>query len=170
MGVKYLMTCACGQQTAVDSSQSGLRLPCQCGQQLEVPTHRGLMQLPRAEPATTTVATETATTGGWGRRQGVLFLAAMLLLVAAALWGWVHSRMPEDPWPKAVAEAEPQQMLMLWSNLRGGIDISDQEQGQSLKRLYDSVQFWKNMAFGLAGFAGLVALAGVLLPNPRVKK
>ncbi|MGE0606603.1 MAG: hypothetical protein AB7O62_05705 [Pirellulales bacterium] len=175
MGVKYLLPCECGKQMEVDSSQSGLRVPCECGQQMEVPTHRGLRQLARAETPPETAASKpesqrAAAAAGWGRRQGALSLAVILLLMAAGLWGWVHSRIPEDPWPQAIAEAEPQHMLTLWAMMHRGVDITGDDAGQSLKKMYESVKFWKNIAYALAGAAGVAAVVALLIPNRPAKK
>lgn len=90
---KYLVSCLCGRQHAVDTGQAGESLACGCGATVAVPTLRQLRQLPEAR----TEATLTARPA-WGFRQGAmtvsLLLAAICLVMAGA------SRFSERPVPK----------------------------------------------------------------------
>jgi hypothetical protein len=92
---KYLVTCSCGRQLAVETGQAGETITCDgCGATIVAPTLRQLRTLPVA-----TEAAGTTTTGpSWGARQGAMtasLLVAVLCLILAAV-----SRMSEIPVPE----------------------------------------------------------------------
>jgi hypothetical protein len=97
MGMKYLLSCLCGRQHTVQTSQAGDQVDCPCGERIEVPTLRELSQLPAVRP-------ESAATGqqhaGWSRRQGILFVAgALLLILAAASVVLIYHALPPQTLP-----------------------------------------------------------------------
>lgn len=90
---KYLVTCACGRQLAVETGQAGESITCECGATVAVPTFRQLRTLPLATEATAT----TAAGAGWGKRQGAITVSLLLAALFLALAG--VSRMSEIPVP-----------------------------------------------------------------------
>jgi hypothetical protein len=90
---KYLVTCACGRQLAVETGQAGDSIPCECGAQVAVPTFRQLRTLPVATEATATAAAGAS----WGKRQGAITVSLLLAALFLALAG--VSRMSEVPVP-----------------------------------------------------------------------
>jgi hypothetical protein len=81
---KYLVTCECGRQLAVEAGQAGETLRCDCGATIAVPTLRQLRELPieGEEPV--------ARTRTWEARHGamtvLLIVAVASLAVAAVKW------------------------------------------------------------------------------------
>lgn len=91
---KYLLSCSCGRQTKVDSTQAGLTLTCRCGAKLDVPTLRDLEQLPRLEEPSRQRAAREST---WGPRQA-LTLVGLLVSGFSLLWGaYLYATTPLEP-------------------------------------------------------------------------
>lgn len=163
MGVQYLLPCTCGKTTTVDSSQSGLRVACQCGQQLDVPTHLGLQRLERAVASVATSPGDAKASAGWGKRQGLLFLATVFVAAAAAVWLWAHNSMPSDPWVSWLDEAEPQDLFYYWPSLASSIDVSSSEIGQMAIKEAEKAKLWKIAAYLAAGVGLALGVCALLV-------
>jgi hypothetical protein len=74
----YLVTCNCGQQHRVRSSQAGEQLTCQCGATVTVPTIRGLKLLKTVDDDVVAPAAAPA----W---QGPAFAVGLLAVFAGAI-------------------------------------------------------------------------------------
>ncbi|MEK6248543.1 MAG: class T serpentine receptor [Planctomycetales bacterium] len=77
MGLKYLLSCRCGQQLAVEKSQAGTQVSCRCGLQVEVPTLRRLVALEKVG--------QLERSSRWSQTRGILFVCGVLLLLGGGI-------------------------------------------------------------------------------------
>lgn len=88
-----VLSCECGKEHYISSSQAGQEIQCSCGKIIPVPTLRRLRDLPLAQAATEQAAT-TANRGDLRKRQwqgwrGIALATTMAgFLVAAVACGW----------------------------------------------------------------------------------
>jgi len=73
MSSEFLLTCQCGTEIPVRSTQAGGTVRCQCGLEVFVPTLRDLRQLPGAS----TLADDLTKRRNWQLSNGVLFAAGV---------------------------------------------------------------------------------------------
>jgi hypothetical protein len=118
---KYLVTCTCGRQLAVETGQAGESLTCDCGATVAVPPFRQLRELPVERQDAAPAAGST-----WGLREGAITVC--LLVALACLIAATASRYSEQPLPTIdpVARTEsvdreltnmtPLQAWELWQN------------------------------------------------------
>jgi hypothetical protein len=159
---KYLLPCTCGKQTEVDSTQSGLKVRCACGNELEVPTLRGLQELRVAGEET-----QAAPGNSWGPRQGLLFLAAVFLLVSVPAAGFMYWKRPtvdlqKDAWREQIAKLTPAASWQWWEDLRGGLTVD-----YDFESRYQQMMggYHRALTLALCGVAlgVLLAVAGLLM-------
>ena len=77
---KYLLTCACGEDTVVEDAQAGGRTTCGCGKPIEIPTLRQLRHLP---PAPGDAVDQSQ---AWSVRQGIFSTAIICGVFACLLY------------------------------------------------------------------------------------
>ena len=83
MNSEYLLTCQCGTEILVRTSQAGGTVRCQCGYEVSIPTLRDLRQL----PMTSTTAAASTTRQNWQTSNGVLFAAGVpITLICLAIF------------------------------------------------------------------------------------
>lgn len=81
--MRYLLTCDCGREIPVATSQAGDTLTCECGRSLQAPKLRELRELPAVQEAPA-----PRRRLAWSPTKGILFsLGGILLLVAAIVLG-----------------------------------------------------------------------------------
>jgi hypothetical protein len=118
MTVKYLLTCTCGQDVAVTTTQAGSDVPCPCGKSLPVPTLLQLKQLPQVQEDQPKTPAKK-----WTPLQGGVFVAgAVVTLVALGTAGylaWQRSQLKTEK-PKIagkldyIADTRKRSMDELW--------------------------------------------------------
>ena len=86
---KYLLTCACGEDTVVEDAQAGGRATCGCGKTIEIPTLRQLRNLP---PAPGDAVNQSQ---AWSARQGIFSAAIICGVFAAAIGGYFWWTVPQ---------------------------------------------------------------------------
>jgi hypothetical protein len=167
---KYLISCSCGRQHAVDTAQAGDSLTCQCGETVAVPTLRQLRQLPPAE-------SEPAAPAGsaWGVRQGAITVC--LLFAAACVAIAIASRVSEkqmvsvNPVARAkyverqIAAMTPLQAWQLWVHLYQPLTITGfQTERHSNADAIQRMLLWYHWIQGIAlALAGVGVVAAVVL-------
>jgi hypothetical protein len=152
---KYLLPCACGKEIEVDSTQCGLKVRCGCGADVEVPTMRGLQQLRSAE-----TSAPAARQSNWGPRQGLLFLATVVLVISVPIAGWIYINRPvvdmQIPLLRSQMEQlSPANSWHVWEEVRKGIFVDEafESQVQTAMGMYH-----RDLGLALGGVA-----VGVLL-------
>jgi hypothetical protein len=122
---KYLLPCPkCDAELPIDVGQAGQTILCrECQTDVEVPTMRGIRNLEKAE---TSSVTKNAPT--WSRRQGILFVTGLPVLVAslalaAYLFFWrsqIDTARPEDRF-RAIGESQIDKMssAQVWAVWQG---------------------------------------------------
>lgn len=88
---KYLLSCKCGESTAVRIQQAGKSVRCRrCGNDLIIPTLRSLRELPPADAREVKVHDGLATKG-WTPAQGWLFaLGVLVVIVSIGVISYCH--------------------------------------------------------------------------------
>ncbi len=88
-----VLSCECGREHSVSSSQAGQEIHCRCGKILPVPTLRGMRQLPLADSPAQSL--EQSANGGdksvreWQGWRGMgLAVSMACFLIAASFCGW----------------------------------------------------------------------------------
>ncbi len=100
MSQRYLLTCSCGTEHAVETAQAGDTIRCDCGESLQVPSFRDLQKLP---PVRDPEAGIKKPRRSWHPLQGLLFGLGAVLFLIPAVWGTtieIHRRsldMEVDP-------------------------------------------------------------------------
>ncbi|MCA9193656.1 MAG: hypothetical protein KDB03_17915 [Planctomycetales bacterium] len=118
------MTCSCGRNIKVTTSQAGAELHCECGQSVLVPTLRGMQHLPFAEsleevPSKTSAAKWA---GGRGITMATFTGIAIFCISLSALFyfRWYVSRTDFTVEDQLAAEREvftnfpPQDVAKVW--------------------------------------------------------
>jgi len=142
---------------------------CVCGIQLEVPTLRGLRELERA-------VAPPATRRAWGDRQRVVFVLAVLSLLAVAVAGYLAISLPADLAPPPPIEFDADAPLSLalavHEDLKRGLApampvLSPQE--RAIEKRRELMTWGIKIALALAG-CGLLAAAVVGFAPTRAKR
>jgi hypothetical protein len=164
---KYLVTCTCGRQLAVETGQAGESLTCDCGATVAVPPFRQLRELPVERQDAAPAAGST-----WGLREGaitVCLLVALACLIAAAA-----SRYSEQPLPTIdpVARTEsvdreltnmtPLQAWERWIDFyeplkTSGFIVYKHPETDAMQTELDWHRWIQRAALGLAAVFGVVA-------------
>ncbi|MFO0899933.1 MAG: hypothetical protein U0836_21080 [Pirellulales bacterium] len=171
MPAQYYLPCACGQRHLVSAAQAGQTLTCVCGATLDVPTLRGLAALE--------VVPERASAprSSWGPRQGVMLVAALLVVAALLTAAWLRNQSQPGV---ALTSSEaatmdnltPAESLQAWQflsqrGLHSGLDAAAMQQAHF-------AGLWVNVALALAGVAlavlVLAAAAPLLFGKPAAKR
>lgn len=169
----YLLSCQCGRAVEVDSTQAGLPVTCQCGASLTAPTMRDLVRLPRAGGDTA-----SGSASGWGPRQGVAFVGALVALIGLAWTGWQIWSAPRDLFVRAdqirerAATLAPAELSEQWRIASGALDPIDLPQIEQYRALQAWHRRWTVVAGGvlLLGIALAVGSRFVdRAPRPRGK-
>lgn len=158
---KYLLPCSCGQSVPVGVHQAGLTVACACGKQLDVPTRRAITQLqPMVE-----AAPPSATAGGWGLRQRMMFLGALLLVPALAGLAAIQLTWPADEIGPLIAQAGPADAREWWQALRAGIDTRTNPASLQFVARLNAYRLWTFVCYGGLAVGGLLIGAAFLTPN-----
>lgn len=115
MSAKYLLPCKCGKEIPVELRQAGQQVRCECGAEHEVPRMQDLRRLKHADapqPETRPMAKRR-----WGRRQRLLVVGGVLVLLAALLGVYLYGREPQ----LNVESLRPWQTVQVWEQFRGGL-------------------------------------------------
>jgi hypothetical protein len=177
---KYLLTCGCGNNVAVEIGQAGGRVACpSCGAQLDVPPLRKLRHLPVAAPQTELVSST------WGARQGVaaasLILAA--ILVSIALWSRFTEPTVAEFDPHARLEAvdrgleqmTPAQGWQMWVELyrpmaEQGFAIIEDPHKPAIEQYIAQRRFFQKCLLAAAAVCLAIALATALWPRTTTRR
>jgi hypothetical protein len=106
---KYLLSCTCGRQIAVEPGQAGESLVCDCGTTVVAPTLRQLRHLPEARDE------GPAHAPSWGLRQGAITISLIAAAICLALA--TASRLAERPVPEIDVKAHTQIVDQSVSNM-----------------------------------------------------
>ena len=181
----YLLPCNCGKKLPVEAPQAGQTVRCSCGESLEVPTIRGLAKLQRvAQPA-------SAGSGPrWGPRKGVLFLGAVIAVLALITAGVLHLRrhqvakgftIPDTTFTderaeeirQTVDEMSPARAWFWWKRLRGGIHRRQTRAELERERLLlqrqaaiDAYTPWIIVAYSMVVVGVIVSAVPLLFMSP----
>lgn len=115
MTAKYLLPCKCGKEIPVELRQAGQQVRCECGAENEVPRMQDLRQLKRADIPQP--ATKPAARRRWGRRQRLLVVGGVLVLLSILLRVYLYGREPR----LNVDSLRPWQTVQVWEQFRGGL-------------------------------------------------
>jgi hypothetical protein len=178
--MRYLLSCDCGRQIPISTSQAGETLICECGRSLTAPKLRELRQLP---PAAESEAPPRSR-GAWTRQQGVIFAAGLILfLLGASIAGLTYYQrgMLQTEAPVIIPEkleahlAEidrntPVQNLEVWRHeiLEHGLERED-EPPYVVHRRVATVLGWIGVAGGVGAAIGLGMMAVALLARPQAQ-
>lgn len=166
--VRYILPCNCGRRLTVTAAQAGDQLQCECGQRVEVPTLRHLAALEQIEDAP---RQERA----WGARQGLIFLGATLIALAAAALVVLQFREPkliQDPLLKHTIESMTfEQLWRAWPDLEMGIQrrLLPIEAAVFDQNRYEIRQWqqWRWTALSVAGAGALLIAIGLFIVPGR---
>jgi hypothetical protein len=167
---RYLLPCTCGRRLTVTAAQAGDLLLCECGQRVEVPTLRHLAALEQVNDAPPRERT-------WGARQGLIFLGATLIVLAAAAFLWLQFREPQ-PFREPLFEHDTSKidkmtygdLWKIWPSFEKGIQrtlFGPEAAAFEWNRL--EIQQWRQWrwtAIAVAG-AGVIIIAISLFVVPR---
>ena len=157
MTAKYLLPCACGQQTTVEPRQAGETIPCGCGKSLQVPTLLDMTALEPAPPESVPGLSRST----WGLRHQLQLLGIVLVLATIAGGVWLYFERPISRFhmlnPKqlrqSAEELSPLQTWEYWEMMKQGLDRRiDEEYADDVRRFH----LWRL-------FFGALALLGIVL-------
>lgn len=80
MGIKYLLSCKCGEKIEIELYQAGQVITCQCGESCDVPSMSGIRDLPQGESSK---VVDPEVSSKWNRFQGVLFALGVIVIVVS---------------------------------------------------------------------------------------
>src|SRR5260221_8593002 len=169
---RFLLPCACGRQLPVTAAQAGDQLQCECRQRIEVPTLRHLAALERVEDSAARRAKS------WGARQGLVFLGASIIAIAAVCLLVLQLQKPQPIHEQLIQtnieKMTPAQIWAAWPALQHGImrSLLPVEAAIYQQRKYEieSWQDWRRATMAVAG-AGIVLVAiGLLIVRPPRRK
>jgi hypothetical protein len=171
----YLLPCNCGRKIPVEAPQAGEIVACACGASVEVPTLLGLRKLELAEAPPQPAIIKTT----WGAGQRLIFLGAIVILIAVAIGVWLFYIRPMDPFAnispdqmKEKAEIlSPAQSLHLWEMLdKGG--LNPRKRGSEI--VFEGMQaqyriYWWLVGI-VAGTGSVLIAAGIVLAYIQTKR
>ena len=170
MAAKYLLSCSCGREIALETRQAGKEVVCECGKTLPVPALRKLRELPLAEE------TEQTTGATWSFRHGVLS-AGLLLAIGLAAGGaylWFTEPQPppdldisalSDQITEGVEQFTPAQGYEYWANRLANLGqlgfepVNDKRRQRVLNKIAEQ----RAMMASLLIASGVVALISLAL-------
>jgi hypothetical protein len=169
---RYLLPCECGRQLPVTAAQAGDQLECECGQRIEVPTLRHLAALERLDDA------PPRRVKSWGVRQGLVFLGASIIAIAAVWLLILQGQKPEPIREQLIQtnidKMSPAQVWAAWPALQHGIMRSlhpiEAAIFQQRKFEIDSWKDWRRAALAVAGAGAVLVAIGLFIVRPPRRK
>ncbi|NLY01941.1 MAG: hypothetical protein GXY83_38135 [Rhodopirellula sp.] len=162
MSEKYLLPCPCGRRLVVQPSQAGETIACPCGSQLEVPSMQAVRQLEIAR-----TISNRGSAPGWGWRQAIMLLGALILVSALGLALYLHCVRPRLADPHVLS---PGQTWAVWQELRNG---PDRNLTPWDKRFIDAVadnRHWKLVWLTIAACGAVVLAIAALGKQSRPRR
>jgi Domain of unknown function (DUF1922) len=165
---RFLLPCACGRQLPVTAAQAGDQLQCECGQRLEVPTLRHLAAFERLEEAA------PQRVKSWGVRQGLVFLGASIIAIAAVCLLVLQLQKPEQIHEQLIQTniegMTPAEMWRAWPILERGIrrSLFPGEVSVLARNLLDirTWEQWRLMALAVGSIGVLLVAIGLFIVRP----
>ena len=150
------------------AAQAGDRFQCECGQRLEVPTLRHLTALERMEEAALPRAKS------WGARQGIVFLGASIIAIAAVCMLVLQLQRPERIHEQLIQtnidNLSPAEVWRAWAVLEHGIRRSlFPGEVSVLARNQIDIRTWEQLrttALVVGGIGVLLVAIGLFIVRP----
>ena len=164
MTAKYLLPCACGQQTTVEPRQAGETIPCSCGRSLQVPTMLDITALEPVPPESVPEPSRST----WGLKHQLRLVGIVLVLAALAIgmWRWLQPPVsafdaldPEEI-QRTCQKLSPSQTWDYWEYMKQGLDRRTDEQYARDVAVH---QFWQIVVLVAALLGAAAALLGMVL-------
>lgn len=165
---RFLLPCVCGRQLPVNAAQAGDQLQCECGQRIEVPTLRHLAALERVEEAA------PRRVKNWGVRQGLVFLGASIIAIAAVCLLVLQLERPERIHEQLIRtnieNMSPADVWRTWPILEQGIrrSLYPGEVSVMARNLLDihAWEQWRTTALAVGGIGVLLVAIGLFIVRP----
>lgn len=175
--MQYLLSCPCGKQTPVASSQAGETVRCKCGELLEVPTLRGLRQLPVAEEPG--AEREAAGQPFWSLGLGLLFVSGVALtlislVVIVSLAGYISTLETEPPemytpdqFRELMSDMTADRLWDSWTQLR---DLEQFPLRQPSDPPWIAERFQRSLSIGMMVASGLIGALGIAMAGAAISR
>jgi hypothetical protein len=156
----------------VTAAQAGDQLQCECGQRIEVPTLRHLAALERMDEAAPRRAKN------WGMRQGIVFLGASIIAIAAVCLLVLQLEKPERIHEQLIQtnieSMSPADVWRTWPILEHGIrrSLYPGEVSVMARNLID-IHTWEQLratALVVGGIGVLLVAIGLFIVRPPRRK
>ena len=166
MQTKYLLPCSCGREIPIEASQAGQTIRCQCGADLEAPRLMRMSSLKRAEQE----ASPARPRNGWGTRQRLVLLGALLALPGIVLTTYLllnRPKLAEVPTHAPLDSLTISETWNIWLDLRTGIQRHPTGMELYYQERLKANRQWTGVALAICGLGVLVMASSLLVPQPR---
>jgi hypothetical protein len=176
---QYLLPCECGRKLTITKADAGERLPCECGRTVDVPTLREIQSL-----ETVAAAAPGPVRRAWGKRQGLLFLGASLVVGAIVAGASLFILKPpteaeifkevKDATHVDVDKLTPAGAWLQWNVVREGLlrRPTELEFGAVQYVHFNRVSwhYWTYIAAGIGGLGIVMSLIGLMIPQRKPQR